>query len=218
MADRARLGADDCRGRPIVLAIKAWVVNPYRIPSSSMEPTLHCARSAGPASGCEAHFSDRVLANRFIYHLRDPNRGEISSSTRLRRRSSSAARANVRQAADRASRRADPREVRLFYINGKRLDDSSYIKPGRRDDRERFLDRSEELLLLRRRQPDAIVRLAQMGVRSARELDRAGVRDLLAAEPAPCRHSGALGAGILAILFGIGGFFVVLAVRRRRVR
>ena len=28
----------------IVLAIKAWVVNPYRIPSSSMEPTLHCAR------------------------------------------------------------------------------------------------------------------------------------------------------------------------------
>ena len=39
-----------------------------------MEPTLHCAR---PASGCEARFSDRVLANRFIYHLRDPRRGEI---------------------------------------------------------------------------------------------------------------------------------------------
>ena len=30
----------------LVLAIKAWVVNPYRIPSSSMEPTLHCARPA----------------------------------------------------------------------------------------------------------------------------------------------------------------------------
>ena len=58
----------------IVLAIKAWVVNPYRIPSSSMEPTLHCAR---PAPGCEARFSDRVLANRFIYHLRDPHRGEV---------------------------------------------------------------------------------------------------------------------------------------------
>ena len=25
----------------IVLALKMWVVNPYRIPSSSMEPTLH---------------------------------------------------------------------------------------------------------------------------------------------------------------------------------
>src|SRR5512141_2623739 len=58
----------------IVFALKAWVVNPYRIPSSSMEPTLHCAR---PATGCEAHFSDRVLANRFIYHFRDPRRGEI---------------------------------------------------------------------------------------------------------------------------------------------
>jgi signal peptidase I len=58
----------------IVLLVKAYVVNPYRIPSSSMEPTLHCAQ---PASGCEARFSDRVLANRFIYHLRDPRRSEI---------------------------------------------------------------------------------------------------------------------------------------------
>jgi signal peptidase I len=58
----------------IVLAIKAWVINPYRIPSSSMEPTLHCAR---PATGCEARFSDRVLANRFIYHFRSPARGDV---------------------------------------------------------------------------------------------------------------------------------------------
>jgi signal peptidase I len=58
----------------IVLLIKAYVVNPYRIPSSSMEPTLHCAR---PAADCEARFSDRVLANRFIYHFRNPRRGEI---------------------------------------------------------------------------------------------------------------------------------------------
>jgi signal peptidase I len=57
-----------------VLAIKQWVVNPYRIPSSSMEPTLHCAR---PGAGCEARYSDRVLANRFIYHFRSPRRGEI---------------------------------------------------------------------------------------------------------------------------------------------
>jgi signal peptidase I len=58
----------------VVLALKAWIVNPYRIPSSSMEPTLHCAR---PGSGCEARTSDRVLANRFIYHFRDPKRLEI---------------------------------------------------------------------------------------------------------------------------------------------
>ena len=58
----------------IVFAVKFYVVNPYRIPSSSMEPTLHCAR---PGMGCEARFSDRVLADRFIYHFRDPKRGEI---------------------------------------------------------------------------------------------------------------------------------------------
>ena len=58
----------------IVLAIKAFVVNPYRIPSASMEPTLHCAR---PGSGCESRFSDRVLANRFIYHFKSPARGDI---------------------------------------------------------------------------------------------------------------------------------------------
>src|SRR5919204_6932773 len=58
----------------IVLAVKAWVVNPYRIPSPSMEPALHCAR---PQPDCEGKRSDRVLANRFIYHFRDPKRGEI---------------------------------------------------------------------------------------------------------------------------------------------
>ena len=58
----------------IVLAIKAWVINPYRIPTSSMEPRLHCAQ---PGPGCLAGYSDRVLANRFIYHFRDPARGDI---------------------------------------------------------------------------------------------------------------------------------------------
>jgi signal peptidase I len=58
----------------VVLLLKEFVVNPYRIPSSSMEPTLHCAR---PADGCEADTSDRVLANRLIYHLREPRRGDV---------------------------------------------------------------------------------------------------------------------------------------------
>ena len=58
----------------IVLAIKAWVVNPYRIPSSSMEPTLHCAK---PGDGCEARFSDRVLANRLVYRFKEPERGDV---------------------------------------------------------------------------------------------------------------------------------------------
>ncbi len=63
----------------IVLAIKQWVINPYRIPSSSMEPTLHCAQ---PGDGCLASGglftgSDRVLACRFCYDLWSPKRGDI---------------------------------------------------------------------------------------------------------------------------------------------
>jgi len=58
----------------IVLALKEWVVNPYRIPSSSMEPSLHCAR---PGPGCLAHFSDRVLACRICLDFGNPSRGDI---------------------------------------------------------------------------------------------------------------------------------------------
>ncbi len=60
----------------IVLALKQWVVNPYRIPSSSMEPTLHCAESAS-SPGCRAHFSDRVLACRICLDFESPSRGDI---------------------------------------------------------------------------------------------------------------------------------------------
>jgi signal peptidase I len=60
----------------IVLALKAWVVNPYRIPSSSMEPTLDCAR--GPAEpGCTGGSSDRVLACRICLDFSNPSRGDI---------------------------------------------------------------------------------------------------------------------------------------------
>ena len=58
----------------IVIGIKIGVVNPYRIPSSSMEPTLHCAT---PDPGCEASFSDRVLACRFCYRFWSPKRNDI---------------------------------------------------------------------------------------------------------------------------------------------
>ena len=57
-----------------VLAFQAEVAKPYRIPTASMEPTLHCAR---PVDNCEARFSDRVLANRLAYRFRNPRRGEI---------------------------------------------------------------------------------------------------------------------------------------------
>ena len=43
----------------IVVALKEWVVNPYRIPSSSMEPALNCAK---PGAGCLGDSSDRYDA------------------------------------------------------------------------------------------------------------------------------------------------------------
>ncbi|HLX33570.1 MAG TPA: signal peptidase I [Gaiellaceae bacterium] len=58
----------------IVLALKQWVVNPYRIPSSSMEPTLNCAK---PAPGCLGNSSDRVLACRICLDFSNPSRGDI---------------------------------------------------------------------------------------------------------------------------------------------
>ena len=56
------------------LAFQAEVAKPYRIPTSSMEPTLHCAR---PGAWCEGRFDDRVIANRVAYRFGDPKRGQI---------------------------------------------------------------------------------------------------------------------------------------------
>jgi signal peptidase I len=46
-----------------VLIFQAEVAKPYRIPSASMEPTLRV--------------SDRVIANRIVYRLHSPERGDI---------------------------------------------------------------------------------------------------------------------------------------------
>jgi signal peptidase I len=58
----------------IVLALKTWIVNPYRIPSSSMEPYLNCAK---PATGCRGDSSDRVLACRVCLLFSDPSRQDV---------------------------------------------------------------------------------------------------------------------------------------------
>lgn len=57
-----------------VLAFEAEVAKPYRIPSSSMEKTLHCGK---PAAGCTGSTSDRVLVNRLAYRFGSPQRGQI---------------------------------------------------------------------------------------------------------------------------------------------
>jgi signal peptidase I len=116
----------------IVLAIKAWVVNPYRIPSSSMEPTLHCAK---PGSECEARFSDRVLACRFCYRLWSPKRGDIVvfKTPPLADARCGAGGTFVKRL---IGLPGDVWEERAgyVYIDGKRLNEP-YIKSSRRDSR-----------------------------------------------------------------------------------
>ena len=119
----------------IVLGIKAWIVNPYRIPSSSMESTLHCAR---PGTGCEARFSDRVLANRFIFRFRDPERGEIVvfETPPQAQAKCGAGGTFVKRVVGLPGERVEVRLHRgaaFVYINGQRLDESSYIEHRRRD-------------------------------------------------------------------------------------
>lgn len=57
-----------------VLVFEAEVAKPYRIPSSSMEPTLRCAK---PGEWCSATSNDRVIANRLAYRFSNPTRGQI---------------------------------------------------------------------------------------------------------------------------------------------
>ena len=58
----------------VVLIFEAGVAQPYRIPSSSMEGTLNCAR---PGSGCLGSSDDRVLALKLEYDFESPQRGQI---------------------------------------------------------------------------------------------------------------------------------------------
>ncbi len=120
----------------IVLAIKAWVVNPYRIPSSSMEPTLHCA---APADGCEESFSDRVLANRFIYHFTEPERGDIVvfETPLAAQQQCGAGGTFVKRLIGLPGERVELRPeqgLNFVYIDGKKLEEP-YIARNRRDQR-----------------------------------------------------------------------------------
>jgi signal peptidase I len=116
----------------IVLAVKAWVVNPYRIPSSSMEPTLHCAL---PGSDCEARFSDRVLACRFCYRFWSPKRGDIIvfHTPPQAVKACGAGGTFVKRLIGLPGNTWEERNG-YVYIDGKRLNEP-YIKKDRRDTR-----------------------------------------------------------------------------------
>ncbi len=52
----------------IAILVKTFIVQPFYIPSESMEKTLH---------GCPGCHGDRILVNKVIYDFRDPHPGDI---------------------------------------------------------------------------------------------------------------------------------------------
>ena len=116
----------------VVLAVKVEVANPYRVPTSSMEPTLHCAQ---PGAWCQSSHSDRVVANRFIYRFRDPRRGEIvvfhapAKTLAVCDEGGTFVKRIIGLPGEVVSERDG-----VVYIDGKRLDEP-YVEPALRDNR-----------------------------------------------------------------------------------
>jgi signal peptidase I len=102
-----------------VLVFEVEVAQPFRVPTSSMEPTLLCAR---PGIGCTASFNDRVLVAKIVYRFRDPKRFEIAvfhAPARARKLCSEGGtylKRVIGLPGDQVSERAG-----FFYVNGKKL-------------------------------------------------------------------------------------------------
>ncbi len=58
----------------VLLVLAAITSKLYRIPSSSMEPTLHCPK---PGAGCLGEEADRIAVSKVLYKVRDPERDDI---------------------------------------------------------------------------------------------------------------------------------------------
>jgi signal peptidase I len=115
-----------------VLVFEAEVAKPYRIPSPSMEPTLHCAR---PTALCLGSSSDRIIANRLAYRFESPSRGQIvvftAPAAAARCAPSDGGLTFVKRLiglpGDAISERSG-----IVFVNGKRLSEP-YIDPALRD-------------------------------------------------------------------------------------
>lgn len=60
----------------VLLVLAAITSKLYRIPTSSMEPTLHCPKDSGNP-GCLGDEHDRIAVSKVLYKVRDPERGDI---------------------------------------------------------------------------------------------------------------------------------------------
>ncbi|HET7572462.1 MAG TPA: signal peptidase I [Gaiellaceae bacterium] len=115
-----------------VLVFEAEVAKPYRIPSSSMEPALHCAK---PGQWCLGSENDRVVANRLAYRFGSPKRGQIvvftapagASKCGGAEAGTTFVKRLIGLPGDRVAERGG-----VVYVNGKRLAEP-YVDPAYRD-------------------------------------------------------------------------------------
>jgi signal peptidase I len=105
----------------VVLAVEHWIVQPYRVPTSSMEPTLACAR---PGEGCTARFNDRVIVAKVVYRFRDPRRFEIAvfKAPRAAAQRCDEGGTFLKRVIGLPGDRVSERDG-FFYVNGKKLDE-----------------------------------------------------------------------------------------------
>ncbi len=165
----------------IVLGIKAYVVNPYRIPSSSMEPTLHCAM---PGAGLRVGPFLRPRPGESL-HLPLP-RPQARRDRRLQDAAASAGAVrggrDLRQAPRRPPGRPLARGERRHLHQRQEAGRAVHPRgPPRRRHASRA-DDPEGQLPHARRQPAVVVRLAPLGLRPAGQPDRPRVRRVLPAE------------------------------------
>jgi signal peptidase I len=123
-----QVSGDGSSNSPPVVHVSAPRYTGYHMPSSSMEPTLHCAK---PAFGCGASHPDRLLVKAFTS---DPARGDIVVFRTPRRAqvrcgvSGTFVKRLIGLPGETVSERSG-----IVFIDGRKLDEP-YVKAGRRDD------------------------------------------------------------------------------------
>ena len=120
-------------GLPVAFVVFAFFTGKaYRIPSSAMEPTLHCAR---PGVGCAADQEDKVFVWKPLYWFGGPGRGDlvVFKSPTAAEGLCGAAGTFVKRVIALPGETFEERKG-FVYVDGKRLEEP-YVKADRRDTR-----------------------------------------------------------------------------------
>jgi signal peptidase I len=113
-----------------VLVFEVEIAQPFRVPTSSMEPTLHCAE---PGVGCTGSLNDRVLVAKVVYRFRDPKRQEIAvfHAPAAARKACTEGGTYLKRVIGLPGEQVSER-AGFFYVDGKKLDEP-YLTSHDRD-------------------------------------------------------------------------------------